>query len=204
MTEPPRRRLRADARRNRDRLLAEADAVFRQEGTDAPLDSVARRAGVAIGTLYGHFPNRRALVGSLLRERNQALFQHGQELLTSSPPAQALIRWVYAVVEHAAAYQGLAAVLADGLGDQESELHASCVRMTDISDQLIANARAVGALRRDVTGADIFALMNAAAWTREHLPLEQADRLVALTMDGMLTRAPNRNTTTKQDRSQNS
>ncbi|WNI20562.1 helix-turn-helix domain-containing protein [Streptomyces sp. ITFR-16] len=190
MTEPPRRRPRADARRNRDRLLAEADEVFRQDGTGAPLEAVARRAGVAIGTLYGHFPNRRALIGALLRARNQALFENGEALLADSSPTQALVRWVRAVVEHAAAYQGLAAVLADGLDDQESELHASCVRMTDIGDRLVANARTAGTLRRDVTGADIFALMNAAAWTREHMNPEQADRLVALTMDGMLVRMP--------------
>lgn len=203
MAEPSRRKPRADARRNKDRLLAEADAVFRQDGTDASLESVARRAGVAIGTLYGHFPSRRALIGSLLSERNQALFDHGQELLTGSAPAQALIRWVHAVVEHAAAYQGLAAVLADGLDDRESELHASCVRMTDISDRLIVNAREAGALRRDVAGADIFALMNAAAWTREHMPPEQADRLVALAMDGMLIQAPNGSRTAEQGRGQN-
>ncbi|MEU3729812.1 helix-turn-helix domain-containing protein [Streptomyces sp. NPDC033538] len=203
MAEPPRRRPRADARRNKDRLLAEADAAFRQEGTDAPLESIARQAGVAIGTLYGHFPNRRTLIGSLLRERNQALFEHGQELLTSPAPTQALIRWVNAVVEHAAAYQGLAAVLADGLDDQESELHASCVRMTDISDQLIVNARAAGALRRNVTGADIFALMNAAAWTREHMHPEQADRLVALTMNGMLSQAPSNYGTAERGGAQN-
>jgi AcrR family transcriptional regulator len=188
MTEPTRRRPRADARRNRDRLLAEAEEVFRHEGTDASLESIARRSGVAIGTLYSHFPNRRALIGSLLHDRNQVLFERGQELLADSQPEQALIRWVHAVVEHAAAYQGLAAVLAAVLDDGESELHDSCVRMTDISEQLIAKARAAGALRRDVTGADIFALMNAAAWTREHLSPEQAERLVALTMDGVLAR----------------
>lgn len=203
MAESPRRQPRADARRNRDRLLAEADAVFRQEGTDASLESIARRAGVAIGTLYGHFPNRRALIGSLLYERNQALFEHGQELLTSPEPTHALIRWVHAVVEHAAAYQGLAAVLADGLDDQESELHASCVRMTGISDQLVVKARATGALRHDVSGADIFALMNAAAWTREHMHPEQADRLVTLTMDGMLTQTPSRSATARQGRGRN-
>ncbi|WP_106403274.1 TetR/AcrR family transcriptional regulator [Actinocorallia populi] len=190
MAETPRRRPRADARRNRERLLAEADAVFRREGTDASLESVARRAGVAIGTLYGHFPNRRALIGALLSERNEALFEQGRELLAGSEPARALTRWVRLVVEHAAAYQGLAAVLADGLGDRDSELHASCTRMTDISDRLLADARTAGALRRDVTGADIFALMNAAAWVREHMSPEQAERLVALTMDGMLTQEP--------------
>lgn len=203
MALPRQRRPRADARRNRDRLLAEADAVFRQEGTGAPLVSVARRAGVAIGTLYGHFPNRRALIGSLLRERNEALFEYGQVLRTSSAPRQALTRWVHAVVEHAAAYQGLAAVFADGLDDPDSELHSSCVRMNDISDALIVNARADGTLRGDVTGVDVFALMNAAARTREHLPPEQADRLVALTLDGMLTQAPCSDGTAEPERSRN-
>ncbi|MFI6875108.1 TetR/AcrR family transcriptional regulator [Streptomyces sp. NPDC050400] len=187
MTGSTGRRLRADAQRNRERLLAEADAVFRQDGTEASLESIARRAGVAIGTLYGHFPNRHTLIDALLHERNQTLMDRGQELLTGSPPAQALTQWVHLVVEHAAAYQGLATVLADSLSDQQSQLHASCTRMTDLSDQLIANARAVGALRQEVTGADIFTLMNAAAWSREHVSPDQADRLVAMTMAGMLT-----------------
>lgn len=186
MSESGRRRPRADGRRNYERLLAAADEIFRSEGTDAPLVGIAQRAGVAIGTLYGHFPTRRALIEALLRERNQALFDHGEELLTGSA-AQALIRWVYAVVEHAAAYKGLATLLAEGLDDQQSELHASCLRMSELSDQLIANAQAAGALRHDVTSGDILALMNAAAWTREHMTAEQANRLVRLTMDGMLS-----------------
>ncbi|WP_067490188.1 TetR/AcrR family transcriptional regulator [Actinomadura hibisca] len=189
MNEPRRRRPRADAQRNRDKLLAEADAVFRQEGTNASLEGIARRAGVAVGTLYGHFPNRRALIGALLRERNQELFARGEELLAAPDAEDALTRWVYAVVEHAAAYQGLAAVLADSMDDEESELRASCLRMTEIGDQLIAKACAAGVLREDVTSADVFALMNAAAWTREHLPVEQADRLVELTLAGMRTPA---------------
>ncbi|WP_433173535.1 TetR/AcrR family transcriptional regulator [Actinoallomurus sp. CA-150999] len=186
MTDPRRRRPRADARRNYDRLLTEADAAFREKGTDASLEGIARRAGVAIGTLYGHFPSRRALIGGLLRERNDALFERGEELLTHPSAAQALIEWVRAVVEHAAAYQGLATMLADGLDDQASELHESCVRMTDIADRLIAGARAAGVLRQDVTGADIFALMNAAAWIGEQMSREQADRLVDLTMGGLM------------------
>lgn len=189
MSESGRRRPRADGRRNYERLLAAADVVFCVEGTDAPLVAIAQRAGVAIGTLYGHFPTRRALIGALLRERNQALFDHGQELLAGAAAAPALTRWVHAVVEHAAVYKGLAAVLAEGLDDQQSELHASCLRMSELSDRLIANAQASGSLRPDVTSGDIFALMNAAAWTREHMTVGQADRLVRLTLDGMLSSA---------------
>ncbi|EIV92070.1 TetR/AcrR family transcriptional regulator [Frankia sp. QA3] len=180
------RRPRADARRNRERLLAEADAVFRAQGTNASLEGIARRAGVAIGTLYAHFPNRRALLGTLLRQRNEALFDRGADLLDQPSPAAALTAWVHAVIAHAAAYQGLAAMLAEGVDDEASELHQSCVQMTDIGDRLIARARQAGALRRDATGVDIFALMNAAAWIAEQMSAEQAGRLVDLAMDGLL------------------
>ncbi|WP_432841643.1 TetR/AcrR family transcriptional regulator [Dactylosporangium sp. CA-092794] len=181
------RRPRADARRNAERLLAEAETVFREHGVDAPLEHIARRAGVAIGTLYGHFPNRRSLLGALLRERNDRLFALGDRL-ADGPDAEAdaaLASWIHAVVEHAAAYQGLAGVLADGVDDTASELHASCARMLAIGERLIARARASGAIRPEVHGKDVFALMNAAAWLRRHGSAEQADRLVAFTVTGM-------------------
>ncbi|SNQ47899.1 Transcriptional regulator, tetR family [Frankia canadensis] len=180
-----RRRPRADARRNRERLLTEAEAAFREQGTGTSLEAVARRAGVAIGTLYAHFPSRDALVAAVLRERNGALFEHGEALFAQPEPAPALAAWVAAVVEHAAAYQGLAGMLAAGAGDERSELHASCARMNDIGDRLIGRARAAGALRQDATSADIFALMNAAAWIAEQTSREQADRLVRLTLRGL-------------------
>lgn len=176
---------RADARRNYDRLLAEADAGFREQGTGASLEGIARRAGVAIGTLYGHFPNRRVLVGALLRERNEALFDAG-EALAETPPVEALRRWVDLVVAHAATYQGLAELLADGVDDEASELHVSCARMADIGERIVSRAIDAGVVRSHVTGADVFALMNAGAWTRGHASEEQAARLVSYTIDGLL------------------
>ncbi|WP_214408470.1 TetR/AcrR family transcriptional regulator [Sphaerisporangium fuscum] len=185
-TSSPRgRRPRADARRNYERLLAEADAAFREHGTETSLESVARRAGVAIGTLYGHFPTRLALVGALLRERNEQLFELGDRLLAEASAGEALEGWVRALVEHVAQYRGLAGMLADGLGDEASELHAGCVRMTDIAGALVARAREAGAVRGEVTGADVFALVNAATWLREQMSPEQADRLLGFAMDGL-------------------
>ncbi|GAB1513035.1 TetR/AcrR family transcriptional regulator [Actinophytocola sp. KF-1] len=174
-----------DARRNHDALLAEADTTFRVQGTGASLEGIARRAGVAIGTLYGHFPNRRALVGALLRDRNEALFDAG-EALAAEPPEEALRRWVDLVVAHAASYRGLAELLADGVDDEASELHASCARMAGIGERIVSRAIEAGVVRPDVTGADVFALMNAGAWTREHASGEQAARLVSYTIDGLL------------------
>lgn len=180
------RSTRTDARRNRLRLLTEADAVFREHGTDASLESVARRAGVAIGTLYSHFSTRRALVCALLRTHNDALFEHGEQLLAQADAREGLVAWIHAVVEHAATYRGLAALLAEGADDAASELHDSCRRMTRIGDELIDKARRSGTIRTGVTGDDVFALMNAAAWTREHTSPGQADRLVAYTLTGLL------------------
>jgi AcrR family transcriptional regulator len=182
-TTPP-RRPRADARRNAERLLGEAEAVFREHGVDAPLEHIAKRAGVAIGTLYSHFPNRRALLGALLRERNEALFAHGDRLADEAA-GDALVAWIRAAVEHAAAYQGLPGVLAAGVDDEASELHASCVRMAAIGERLVARALDAGVIRPDVRGQDVFALMNAAAWLRGHGGAEQADRLLAFTVAGM-------------------
>jgi AcrR family transcriptional regulator len=104
------RKPRANARRNYERLLTEADAVSAEQGTDTSLEAVARRLGVAISTLYGPFPNR-ALVGALLRERTQALR-----------------RWIDLVVTHAASYQGLAALFADGTAGQAERLVGLTVR----------------------------------------------------------------------------
>jgi AcrR family transcriptional regulator len=178
--------MRVDARRNYDRLLAEADATFREHGTDASLEGIARRARVAVGTLYGHFPNRRALVGAVLRERNEELFALAPRLLSESDAEGALREWIAAVAEHAATYGGLATLLAEGIDDAASELHASCVRMAEIGDLVLANARQAGAVRPEVTGTDVFAIMNAVAWTREHTSAHQADRLLAFTVDGLL------------------
>jgi AcrR family transcriptional regulator len=179
--------MRVDARRNYDRLLSEADATFREHGTDSALEGIARRAGVAVGTLYGHFPTRRALVGAVLRERNDELFALGEELLAEADPERALREWIAAVVAHAATYRGLATLLADGIDDAASELHASCARMADIGDRVLARALQAGAVRPDVTGTDVLAIMNAVAWTREHTSPGQADRLLAFSVAGLLS-----------------
>jgi AcrR family transcriptional regulator len=183
--QPGQRRLRADALRNYERLLAEADAVFREHGTDAPLEAIARRAGVAIGTLYGHFPSRRALVSSLLNQRNDALFSLGDRLLTDASPAGALGTWMRAAARHAATYRGLAAMLGDGVGDEASELHAACLRMADIGENLTARAREAGAIASSVTGTDISTIISAVAWTREQTAGGQAERLLDLALNGL-------------------
>ena len=159
------RRPRADARRNRERLLAEAGAAFREQGTNASLEGIARRA-----RRRDRHPLRALPDTARARRRTAGTAQRGAvrpRRRTAHGPsaAEALTEWVRLVMEHTGAYQGLAALLAEGADDESSELHRSCVRMTGIGDRLVADAREAGVLRRDATGTDIFALMNAATWT---------------------------------------
>src|SRR6202020_816389 len=140
----------------------------------------ARGAGGAIGTLYGHFPTRRALVAAVLRDRNVAVLQLGDRLLTEPSVLGALMDWMRAVTRHAAAYQGLALMLAAGAENERSELHESCVHMADLTEKLTARARDAGVIRGGVTGADVSALISAAAWTAARTSAEEADRLLDL------------------------
>jgi AcrR family transcriptional regulator len=179
------RRPRADARRNYERLLAEAESAFLAQGTDASLEAIARQAGVAIGTLYGHFPTRLALVSAVLRDRNDALFRLGDSLLAEPSERRALTDWMRAATRHAAAYRGLASMLASSAGNEGSELHEPCVRMADFTQKLTARAWDAAMIRLGVSEADVSALISAAAWTAERTSTKDADRLLALAFTGL-------------------
>ena len=188
MADTGARRMRADARRNRERLLGAADEGFREHGTECSLEQIARRAGVSIGTLYAHFPSRAALAAALLRDRHDSLFALGESLRAEKSSIDALATWMRAVVEHAAAYRGLASFLANGLGDAASELHEDCARLAQTSEGLVAKARKARVIATGVTEADVLAVTNAAAWTREHVSASQADRLLDLALRGLRSR----------------
>src|SRR3954471_15202336 len=106
-----RRPKRADARRNYDKLVAAATEAFTEHGTDASLEDIARRAGVGIGTLYRHFPNRTALMGAVFQGEMNALLTRSRELAKAPQPCTALVDWLRAIVQHASTYRGLAQAL---------------------------------------------------------------------------------------------
>src|SRR5215470_11470439 len=106
------RKLRADAVRNRERVLAAATAVFSAGGADASLEAVAGRAGVGIGTLYRHFPTREALYEAVYQHEVQQLVELASHLETETAPVEALRRWLQAGVEFMATKKGMAAALA--------------------------------------------------------------------------------------------
>ncbi|WP_455352840.1 TetR/AcrR family transcriptional regulator [Streptomyces sp. SYSU K217416] len=186
-TGMPARPMRADARRNYTRLLDEARAAFAEYGTDASLEQVARRAGVGIGTLYRHFPNRHALMSAVFEDAVSALLARSRELLDDPEPCRALVEWLRAIITHAGEYRGLAKALMSASNDDSSALSSCCVPMREAGRQLLVRAQVSGSVRPDVSITDLMQLTNAIALAVEESPTDPAlaDRLLTLTLKGL-------------------
>src|ERR1043166_296671 len=112
--------MRADARRNYERLLEQARIAFADFGVDASLDEIARRAGVASGTLYRHFPTRLDLIEAVLSDQIAQLVDLRRRLLTAEDEFDALSTWLRAVLRHGLTYRGLSAAVMDSALDHEN------------------------------------------------------------------------------------
>lgn len=157
--------MRADARRNRDTLVAVAQAMFAEQGAGASLDEIAKRAGVGPGTLYRHFPSRETLQEAVYRETITQLSAAGRA--GGLPPGAALDRWLTLLVEHMAARKDLASALVDSLGKQ-SEVFVECHRlMHETGDELVSAAKAAGAVRQDLEARDLLWMANGVAQSAE-------------------------------------
>ncbi|MBL7502316.1 TetR/AcrR family transcriptional regulator [Frankia sp. CNm7] len=183
---------RADARRNRDEILAVARDVLAEQGTQASLRDIARRAGVGLGTLYRHFPTRDALLETLLREGFDRLARLAETLRETHAPDEALARWLQALAAGAGAYRGLPSSLAAALGEPGSALGASCRALRDAGARLLLDAQERGLARQDVTGEDMFALVGAVASIAEPGGpfADRRDHLVRVLLDGLAPPAP--------------
>lgn len=176
---------RADARRNHDRLLEAARAVFGEQGPEAPLEEVARRAGVGIGTLYRHFPTRDALVTAIFFERIETSRSRAAELAATESPVDALSAWLREQLDEAAALRGLGAA-AMNIMLCEAEPQA-CAPMREAGAALLARAQAEGQVRRDTDIDDLLHLVVGIGLATEDAPdgAALADRLFALMLDGV-------------------
>ncbi|MBS1072809.1 TetR/AcrR family transcriptional regulator [Gluconobacter cerinus] len=150
-----RRRPRSDGQRNREHLLNVAKTAFTAGEIDIPLDEVARRAGVGIGTLYRHFPNRDALIEAVYRVELDRLADAAPVLATQHPPVEALRAWMRLFVDYIAAKQVIAPAL-NGLVGGTSALYAqSGIVLQRAVDTLVAAAVANGDLNAEIEPIDL-------------------------------------------------
>ncbi len=173
---------RADARRNFDALLAAAREAFATQGPGAPLEDIARRAGVGIGTLYRNFPTRDALVEAVYIDEVAAVVRAAEEA-GSLEPWEAVEAWLRRFV----AYVGTKRALVEGL-NKESEVLLSCrASLYDAGEPLVRRAQESGELRDDASIGDVIRMVSGIAGVAFEDDA-QRDRVIAMAVDGLRAR----------------
>ncbi|WP_454854586.1 TetR/AcrR family transcriptional regulator [Promicromonospora soli] len=184
------RPLRADARRNYDRILAAAEAEVARSGAGASLEEIARQAGVGSATLHRHFPSRQALLDALFHDRVEVLCVQARGLASADDPGAALTTWLRAVAVYGATTRGLAASLMAGPPDPPSGEGCGTM-LLDAGQELLRRAQAAGTVRSEATMVDLLALVNAVSLVTEGRTdaADEAVRLVSLAIDGVWAQA---------------
>jgi AcrR family transcriptional regulator len=182
------RPLRADAQRNRARLLEAAEVVFASEGIEAPVDLIAEKAGVGVGTLYRHFPTKEKLCEAILLERLAGITADARALACAEDPSAAFFGFLEYVVEQGCLKRDLmTAVMGAGVefelaaAEVKEELHAAM-------EVLLRRAQEVGAVRPDVTAVVVVSLIGATCQAAIHAGGGPESELLSIVCDGL--RAP--------------
>jgi AcrR family transcriptional regulator len=175
--------LRADARRNRERILKAARAVFADKGIDAQIDDVAKRAKVGVGTVYRHFPTKEALVDALIRERFEVIAGYAREALERADAWEAFCEMIWRTAEGNAADRAFCEIVA--FTDQSRVVEETGLLAS--TRQLIARAQAEGKMRADATDIDVSIMMcGAGSVMRTMITLPNVwRRYLTLMLDGL-------------------
>jgi AcrR family transcriptional regulator len=167
--------VRADALRNRERLVEVAQEAFACRGVETSLEDIAREAGVGIGTLYRRFATREDLIAAVLNERYRRLIAYADRLVEDEPPAAALRDWLTAFVDHLALYRGLSMAVKEAIHDTTTTLGKTCREMMAAGEQLMARGQKTGAFRDDVTFMDVISLCSGIVFAAEHRATKAPD-----------------------------
>jgi AcrR family transcriptional regulator len=182
------RPLRADAQRNRDKILSAAVRIFAEQGLDAHLERIAKEAGVGTGTLYRNFPTREILIEAAYRNELSRLCDAAPGLLATMEPREALRAWMGRFIDYATAKLGMAdalrALVESGVNPYAQSHEMMLAALTSL---LAAGVRA-GTVRSDIGATDMFAALTGIALASgKPEQREQAERLLDLTLDGLST-----------------
>jgi len=182
---PPDRRVRADAARNRARVLEVAYQTFAADGLSVPIDEIARRAGVGAGTVYRHFPTKKALFRAVIADRMRRIIDEGYALIESEQAGQALFTFLRSMVlQWGAADRGLVEALA-GLGiDVNNAVPEAEEDFLGLLADLLSAAQKAGTARLDVTVPEVKTLM-VGCQAMQSYNAELADRVTEVALDGL-------------------
>ncbi|MFE9447516.1 TetR/AcrR family transcriptional regulator [Streptomyces sp. NPDC006739] len=163
------RPMRADARRNYERLLEVAAEAFAEHGENASLDDIAKRAGVGSGTLYRHFPTRQALLEAAYVDRIEAMVTRAEELAKELPPGEALGEWLYELCVGTIQVRGMKTLLGSAVTDAtgSAALTACGTSVRAAATRLVEAAQAEGGLRADIEPIEVLRLAHGVATASE-------------------------------------
>ncbi|ATL80506.1 TetR family transcriptional regulator [Streptomyces sp. SID8361] len=186
MVRDPGRPLRADAQRNREKILSAAVRIFAEEGLNAHLERIAKEAGVGTGTLYRNFPTREVLIEAAYRNELARLCDAAPELLAALPPREAMRVWLGRFMDYANAKLGMADALRGVVASGVNPYAQSHEMIQDALSLLMDAAVTAGVIRSDISATDMFAALTGIALASgKPEQREQADRLLDLTLDGL-------------------
>ena len=181
--------MRADAQRNRDRIVEVAREVFREQGYDASLDEVARRAGVGPGTLYRHFPQRENLLDAVMQSWVDRVTEATEKALAyEGSPRDLLLGWFEAYVALISLHKGGPAKITSAMGKPDSPILTKCQVLRDANDRVLDRLEAEQALRDGVDALRVTRLVGGVATVADQGDLEpDAVRpLLEVVADGLL------------------
>jgi AcrR family transcriptional regulator len=183
--EPKDRRVRADAQRNIDTLLQTAMVVFASFGVDAPVRAIAEKAGVGVGTIYRHFPQRADLIAAVFRREIDACADAAPLLAAQYEPGEALTRWMQRYVDFIAAKRGLAKALHSGDPAFDTLPAYFKLRLEPALRVLLKSAAAAGEVRPDIAAEELLGAVASLSMHAFGQGPKHARRMVSLLVDGL-------------------
>lgn len=181
--------MRADAKRNYDRIVEVAREVFREQGYDASLDLVAKRAGVGPGTLYRHFPQRENLIDAILQSWVDHVSQAADQALAfDGEDRELLLNWFVRYVELISQHKGGPAKITSAMGDPESPILTKCQVLAHANGRVIDRLREDGTIRDDVESIQVCRLVGGIATVADQSDLDAAAvrPLLEVVADGLM------------------
>jgi AcrR family transcriptional regulator len=181
-------RMRADAARNRAKLVDSARNVFAEHGGEASLEQIAKAAGVGIGTLYRHFPNRLGLLEAVYRDEVDLLRETAEKVEPNHTPVDALELWLLAFIDYAATKRHIFTELVDSIGRESDLMTHSREVIYGTAERLVGSAQEAGQVRADVSAPDVLRLVGGCTMM-PNFDREQTRRILSVVMDGLRTSA---------------
>jgi AcrR family transcriptional regulator len=180
--------LRADAERNRLKVLEVARAVFATEGIAVPIDEIARRAGLGVGTLYRHFPTKEALFQAVVLRHMETMVTEARALATGKDAGKAFFAYLARIAEESGTKRDLIDALSGAGAEFGRALHAAKAEMREALGVLLARAQTAGVVRQDVDAVEVLSLIMATRAAMGHMPVDRGrsrEHLFAIVCDGL-------------------